>query len=259
MRLVCDDAGQGVPVVLIHGFPLCRAMWQPQVAALVKAGCRVITPDLPGFGASPPLAATASMTKYADAVIGLLDHLEIEQAVIGGMSMGGYVLLNLAERYPQRLQAALYLVTRAAADDRAGKARRAELAGEVRDGNREVVPDLFTQVLFTPATPRRRPQLVSEVRRWMDAASPEGVAGALLAMRSRKDYVPLLPTLAVPALVVGAADDQAIPPVHAEALAAGLPDAELHIIASAGHMANLERPDEFNSVLLGFLKSRKLI
>lgn len=254
MTLACDDTGRGLPVVLIHGFPLCRQMWQPQVAPLVRGGCRVITPDLPGFGDSEPLNGTVSMSRYADAVLRLLDRLAIDRAVIGGMSMGGYVVLNLMERAPQRLLAALCLVTRAAADDRAGKERRLELAGEVRGGNREVVPTTFEKVLFAPATPARQPQLVGRVRGWMDAASPEGVAGALLAMRNRKDYLKLLPALQVPALVVGAEHDQAIPPAHAEVLAAGLPDAELHIIPAAGHMANLEQPEAFNKVLLGFLE-----
>lgn len=253
MKLAFDDAVSGLPVVLLHGFPLCRAMWTPQVEALTRAGYRVVTPDLPGFGGSPPLAGTATMGRYADTVISLLDRLGIERAVVGGMSMGGYVLLNLAERYPERLLAALYLVTKAAADDQAGKARRVELAGEVRGGNRQVVPEAFERVLFAPETTRRQPELTSRVRQWMDAASPEGVAGALLAMRNRRDYLSLLPTLDTPALVVGAAEDVAIPPVHAEALAKGLPDAELHIIVGAGHMANLEQPEAFNRVLLNFL------
>ena len=106
MTLKYDDSGSGLPVVLLHGFPLSRRMWQPQIDGLSQAGCRVICPDLPGFGASPPQRGMVSMDAYADAVIALLDKLKIEQAVVGGMSMGGYVLLNLVERYPQRLLAA---------------------------------------------------------------------------------------------------------------------------------------------------------
>ena len=259
MKLVYGDHGAGLPVMLIHGFPLCRRMWEPQVEALVKAGLRVICPDLPGFGETPPLHGTVSMDDYADAVVALLDQLGIDRGVIGGMSMGGYVLLNLAERYPQRLVAALYLVTRAAADDLAGKVRRQELADQVRSGNLTVVPEVFESLLFAPPTPRQRPELVARVRGWMNAASPEGVAAGLLAMRNRRDYLELLPELHVPALVVGAALDLAIPPAHSEALAAGLPNAELHIIADAGHLANLEQPTAFNRVLMDFLKGKSLI
>jgi pimeloyl-ACP methyl ester carboxylesterase len=259
MTLAYDDIGSGLPVVLLHGFPLCRRMWQPQMQALSAAGCRVICPDLPGFGTSQPQPGMVSMDAYADAVIALLDQLGIDQAVVGGMSMGGYVLLNLAERYPQRLLAALYLVTRAAADDPAGKVRRVELADQVRGGNRTVVPEVFEKLLFAPETLKKRPELVAEVRGWMDAASPEGVAGGLLAMRSRRDYLELLAELSVPALVIGAARDLAAPPAHAEVLAAGLPAAELHIIPRAGHMANLEQPETFNRIVLDFLKSKSLL
>ena len=251
--LAFTEKGSGPAVVLIHGFPLCGRMWEPQMEALSQAGYRVLAPDLPGFGASPPLDEMASMDAYADAVIDLLDRLGVERAVVGGMSMGGYVLLSLAERYPERLLAALYLVTRAAADDSVGKARRSELAGEVRGGNREAVPEAFEKVLFAPGTLQRQPRLVNRVRAWMETANPEGAAAALLAMRSRKDYLATLPELRVPAMVVGAEKDLAIPPVHAEALAAGLPDAELHIITDAGHMANLEQPAAFNRALLDFL------
>ncbi len=259
MSLCYDDHGTGLPVVLIHGFPLCRRMWQPQMAALSIAGCRVICPDLAGFGESPPQPGMVSMDAYGDAIIALLDQLGVDRAVVGGMSMGGYVLLNLAERFPQRLLAALYLVTRAAADDPAGKVRRVELADQVRGGNRSVIPDVFEKLLFAPATLKKQPDLVRQVRTWMDDASAEGVAAGLLAMRSRRDYLDLLPELPVPALVIGAAQDLAAPPSHAEALAAGLPDAELHIIPKAGHMVNLEQPELFNQTLLAFLQRRKLL
>lgn len=251
--LACDDSGSGLPLVLLHGFPLCRKMWAPQVAALSAAGWRVITPDLPGFGETPPLSGPVSMSAYADAVIALLDQLGIARAVVGGMSMGGYVLLNLAERYPQRLTAALYLVTRAAADDDLGRQRRTCMADSVDGGDSRLVPDTFAGLLFAPATPAGRPELVETVRAWMDAAPPAGVIGGLLALRDRKDCRALLPALRTPALVVGAAEDLAVPPAHAEALAAGLPDAVLRIVPGAGHMVNLEQPEVFNRILLDFL------
>lgn len=249
-----DDIGTGAPVVLIHGFPLCRRMWRPQISALSALGWRVICPDLPGFGDSPPLAGPAGMSHYADAVIGLLDALDIEKAVIGGMSMGGYVLLNLASRYPERLSGAMFLMTRAAADDAAGKEKRTALANELKNGNRMIVPDTFAQVLFAPATPQQNPELVAEVRSWMDTASTQGAIYGLLAMRDRADSIARLPELDLPALVVGAEHDLAVPLTHSRVLAEGLPQAELRIIAGAGHMANLERPGSFNAAVAEFLK-----
>ncbi len=248
------DEGSGLPVVLIHGFPLNREMWQPQVEALSDAGYRVICPDLPGFGRSPLIDGPVSMSAYADAVIELLDSLGVDRAVVGGMSMGGYVLLNLAERYPDRLLGAMFLVTRAAADDEAGKKKRSLLMEEVASGNRALVPEAFAQVLFAPETAEHNLQLVALVRSWMEAVSSDGVIAGLLAMRDRDDFVHRLPALDMPALVIGAEHDLAVPHEHAQLLAKGLPNAELVMIPNAGHMANLEQPMLFNNALLAFLE-----
>src|SRR3954468_3640060 len=97
------DVGHGLPVVLLHAFPLNRSMWEPQVAALLGE-CRCIVPDLRGFGDSTP-EPPYTMDRYADDVIGILDALQIEQAVIGGLSMGGYVALAAYRRHRRRVRA----------------------------------------------------------------------------------------------------------------------------------------------------------
>jgi len=256
MSLAYDQAGSGPAVLLIHGFPLNRQMWQPQLKALAAAGYRALAPDLPGFGESPPLEGTVSMRRYAEELVRLLDRLEIGEAMVGGMSMGGYVLLSLLEHFPSRVAAAGFIVTRAGADDEAGRAKRSELAGTARSQGSAPVADLFAGLVFAPATPRLRPELVEEVRGWMLAASPEGAAGALEAMCERSDYTARLERFTHPALVIGALDDLAIPVDQSRQLAAGLPDAELVEIDEAGHMANLEQPEVFNRALLGFLQRR---
>ena len=136
---------------------------------------------------------------------GLLDALGIAKAHVCGLSMGGYVLLNLAERYPQRMAAAMFLVTRASADDEPGRMRRTTLAHEVASGRPQIVTDAFAQILFAADTPGDRPELVAGVREWMTATAPQGLVGGLLAMRDRKDYVDSRPSFGLPALVIGAA------------------------------------------------------
>jgi 3-oxoadipate enol-lactonase len=248
-----EDCGTGPAVVLLHGFPLCRRMWQPQIAALVEGGYRVIAPDLRGFGESAAPDGPYSMNVYADDVVGLLDALGIERAVVGGMSMGGYVLLNLLERHPRRLTAAAFLVTRAAGDDAAGGAKRTALAHDARERGAQSVAEAFSGVLFAPDTPRLRPELVATVEGWMLATEVRGLAGGLLAMRDRRDYAAVLSTFDLPALVVGAELDKAIPLSHSQLLHAGLPDSRLCIVPGAGHLANLEAPEAFNKCLLEFL------
>ena len=253
LKLGYEDFGSGPAVMLIHGFPLQRQMWRPQVEPLVDAGYRVILPDLRGFGASESGAGT-SMDRYADDLIALLDFLGIDQAVIGGMSMGGYVLFNMLERSPQRFHAALFIVTRAAADDIAGKAKRDAMIAAVETGDLDLVPEIFAELLFAPKTLREQPQLVAEVLKWMQAAHPKSLTAALAAMRDRADYLDRLHQFSLPSLVLGGREDKAIPTEHFDALVAGLPNATSALIEDAGHLVNLECPVAFNAALIDFLK-----
>jgi pimeloyl-ACP methyl ester carboxylesterase len=255
ITLTYDDRGSGLPLLLIHGFPLSRQMWRPQLGTLSDAGFRVIAPDLRGFGESDAPDGPYSMELFADDLVALMDHLGIESAVVGGMSMGGYVLFNLLERYPERIRGACFIVTRANADDEAVKERRLALARDVMKFGLKVVADAFEPLLFAEESMFERPKLVSDVYRWMSANDSRGVAGGLLAMRERKDYTELLSGFSIPALAIGAAEDKAAPPENARIIAAGVPGCRLAVIPHAGHMANLENPGAFNAAMLEFLRS----
>jgi pimeloyl-ACP methyl ester carboxylesterase len=249
-----DDRGSGPAICLIHGFPLDRRMWGPQVIALASAGYRVITPDLRGFGESDVPHGPFSMDIFADDMVALIDHLDIGRAIVGGMSMGGYVLLNLLERYPARVAAACFIVSRSGVDDEAGKERRLSMAREVMKSGPRMVADQFEKILFVTKTAKARPELVAEVYGWMMEKDAAGVAGGLLAMRGRKDYTGLLNSFHLPTLVIGAEEDQAVPAENARTLAQGLPQSRLCIIPGAGHLANLEQPNAFNNCLIEFLR-----
>jgi len=252
-----DDCGSGPAVVLIHGFPLNRQMWQPQLKSLAGAGFRVIAPDLRGFGESDAPEGGYSMDRFADDIVALLDALTVERAVVAGMSMGGYVLLNLLERHPERVAAAGFIVTRATAEDEAGRARRTALAAEAERLGVNPIIKIFAELLFAPDTVHANPRLVAQVTAWMRNTSPKGLAGGLLSMRDRKDYTALLHSFRVPSLVVTGAEDRAGAPEGAQLFAEGLPRCTSRVIEHAGHMANLERPEEFNAALLEFLQGIK--
>ncbi|NDY72615.1 alpha/beta hydrolase [Desulfobacter hydrogenophilus] len=254
IQLAYDEVGEGPAVLLIHGFPLCRQMWRPQMQALAAAGFRAVVPDLRGFGESEPGTEVGSTDLLADDLIVLLDHLGIEKAVVGGMSMGGYVMLNLLARYPERFSAACFIVTRADADDETARGKRNHLIAEVKAGRPDVVATAFTPLLFADQTVAERPELVDEVRGWMAAASPSGLVVGLEAIRDRSDSSALLPQLKIPALIMGAHEDKAIPPEKSTGMAEQIPGAQLCMVAAAGHMVNIEQPDAFNSALLDFLR-----
>lgn len=249
-----DDVGTGPAVVLIHGFPLNRSMWRPQLGDLVAAGYRVITPDLRGFGESDAPDGPYSMDLFGDDLISLLDHLEIEQAVVAGMSMGGYVLFNLLARFPERISGAVFVVTRSVADDEAGRARRLQLATELLKLGPQVVADSFHPLMFAEGTIAARPKLAEEVYGWMVTNPSRGLAGGLIAMRDRPDVTLLLPSITKPSLVIAAEQDKACPIEHPRMIANGISGSQLEVIADAGHLVNLEQPNGFNHCLLEFLR-----
>ncbi|GAB4298980.1 MAG: alpha/beta fold hydrolase [Desulfuromonadia bacterium] len=253
IRIVFDDQGGGEPVILLHGFPLCRHLFRPQINSLVEAGFRVITPDLRGFGESDAPEAPYGMDLFADDLISLMDHLQIPRAIIGGMSMGGYILCNILARHPERVQAAIFLQTRPNADDEAGKQRRLDLARKARELGPQVVADTFIPLLFTDESLATRPNLVKEVANWMMSTSTNGLCGGLLAMRERPDYTERLAGFTLPSLVVGGGMDKLIPPSVTEGYAARLPKGRVIIVEGAGHLANIEAPNEVNQAILEFL------
>lgn len=250
-----DDCGKGTPVVLIHGFPLNRQMWQPQLQPLADAGYRVIAPDLRGFGASEATETGYSMEGFADDVVALLDALGIERAVVGGMSMGGYVLMNMLERYPQRVSAACFIATRSNADDEAGRARRSAMAADAERLGANPIIKMFAELLFAPETSQHSPELIARATAWMRDTHPKALAGALIGMRDRKDYTPLLLQFKLPALVIAGALDRAAPLEAAQTIAAGVPECALKVIDQAGHMVNMEQPEQFNAALIQFLNN----
>jgi len=236
--LFYEESGSGSPLLLIHGFPLSGGIWREQLSGLAGK-FRVIAPDLRGFGRSTPADLPCSMDIYADDTIMLMDHLGIETAAVCGMSMGGYVLLNLLERYPERVNSACFMVTKAGADDAEGRSRRTALAEEIMKSGSKAAADAFSRVLFAPGTAAKSPEIVVQVHEMMLDASSAGLVSGLLAMRDRPDYSKKLSKIRVRSLVIGADDDLAIPVEESRKLAGGLHKATLKMISEAGHMVFL--------------------
>ena len=247
------DVGRGLPVVLLHAFPLNRSMWEPQIAALLGE-CRCIVPDLRGFGNSPQ-SGPYSMDTYADDVIALLDALLIEQAVIAGLSMGGYVALNIWRRHRRRVRALVLADTRAAADTPEATQKRTDLIALARSEGAAAVADKQITGLIGRSTREKQPELVDRIRSLMAGESVEGIVGALEAMRSRPDSTPLLGDIDVPTLVVVGEEDAITPVKGARAMHGAIPGSRLEIVPEAGHLSNLERPAAFNAALSDFVGS----
>jgi pimeloyl-ACP methyl ester carboxylesterase len=248
-----DDVGSGRPVVLLHAFPLSRQMWRPQLDGLQRS-CRVIVPDLRGFGGSRAFTGTPSVEQMADDVAALLDHLALQTAVIGGLSMGGYVALAFARRHANRLQGLILADTRAEADDAEGRANRDKLIAFTRSHPASDVIEQMLPKLISPETATNRPAIGKEVRAIASVQAPAAIVAALEALRDRPDATPTLRQITVPTLILVGRDDALTPPARSEAMASQIPRATLVTIVGAGHLSNLEQPELFNNAVRAYLE-----
>ncbi len=258
VRLAYSDTGSGSPVVLlVHGFPLNRSMWDPQIGSLRAAGARVIAPDLRGFGASDGAdGGPLSMAQHADDLAALLDALQTRVPVVYvGLSMGGYVAFALWQRHPERVRAFVLADTRAAADTTAGLLDRDEMIRRAQtEHSSQVAIDMMRPKLFSPHLRTGSPVEV-QVLAMMRANSGQSVANGARGLAQRPPSFDVLPTITVPTLVVVGEFDRLTPPSDSEQIAQAIPGAQLVTIDGAGHMANMENPEVFNEALLAFIAS----
>lgn len=247
-----DDHGQGTAVLLVHGFPLSSEIWGP-IRPSLSAEARSVTPDLLGFGRSDKPVRTLSIDDLADDVIAVADALGIEQFVLGGHSMGGYVALSVAERWRERLLGLALVDTRAEADDEAGRERRDEAVRLLRDGGRAEFLDSFVPNLVGETTKQRGGRLLADLRAIAEEIPDHVLVACLEAMRDRPDRRGLLDGFDLPVLVVVGEEDGVTPPAQARAMVERLPHGILSVVPGAGHTPSVERPIAFADTLAGFV------
>lgn len=239
----------GLPLVLLHAFPVDSRMWDDVIAHL--GDVPLITLDAPGFGDSPPpddVAAAVgrapgpSLETYADAVAQTLRGEGIERAVVAGLSMGGYAALALAERHRGLLAAIGLLDTKAEVDPEDARAGRLRVAEEAEHSGAEAVAAMV-DVVLGETTRAERPEVVDRMRQWLSQAPPVGIAWGQRAMAARPARLTALEDLEVPGLVLRGAEDVTSSQGSAEAMARALPaGAELVVVPRAGHMSAIEDP-----------------
>jgi 3-oxoadipate enol-lactonase len=244
----------GIPVVFIHGFPFSSDMWSAQVAFLNK-DFRCITYDVRGHGASEAGDGQYTLELFVDDLIGLLDHLRIDRAVLVGLSMGGYIALRTVERNPERCRALVLCDTRSEGDSNESKIRRANQGMDVKTKGSSAFASAFVKAVFREQSFQTRPLAVERIRQTIERMSPMAIAGTLTALAARTDTTTSLPKIGVPALVLVGEDDKITPPADARAMQQKIPSAQIHIIPSASHLSNLENEPVFNHHLLEFLKT----
>jgi 3-oxoadipate enol-lactonase len=242
-------------LLLLHAFPLNARMWEPQLA-LAAHGWRVIAPHMRGVDGGDTDPPTSTMDDYAGDVIDLLDRLHVEEAVVGGCSMGGYLafaLLRLAERYVRGL---ILADTRAAADTPEAIEGRKKMLTLVSDKGTSAVVEQMVPKLLGETTRKTHPEIVERVRSIALSNSPESVAGMVRALMTRQDATPLLSKIHVPTLILVGAEDTLTPPAMSEQMHAAIAGSEMVVLPNIGHLSSVENPTTFNDAAAKFLEHR---
>lgn len=255
VTIAYDDVGEGDVLVLVHGHPFDRSMWRPQIEHAGGQGWRVIAPDLRGYGETTVVPGATTLDVFARDVVGLLDHLGVDRFVLGGLSMGGQIVLELVDLFPERVRGLLLADTSPRAETPEGKEERNRIADRLLAEGMDTHASELLPRMVSPATLADRPAVTDHVLTMMRGAPPAGAAAALRGRAERRDHDATLAALAIPTLIVVGTDDGYTPVEEARRMHDLLPGSSLVVVEGAGHLPNLECPGEFNDALDGLLRA----
>lgn len=259
MKIAYEQHGEGSPIVLLHAFPLSSKMWSPQIEALKSENFRLILPDLRGFGETNNFADINTMEDMANDVAELLDNLQIKQAVIGGLSMGGYVAFNLFRLQPERFRALVLCGTNCSADTKEKRENRYNLIEAIESKGAAALIDKILPNLISTFTKENNRDLVEEVRYQFEEVNPKAAIAALRGMAERADHCHLLKEIKVPTLLIFGEDDEVTNLEIAQQMQDKIGDSRLFVIEKAGHYSNLEQSGLFNQAIVSFIKQFELV
>ena len=253
------NVGTGPAVLMLHGFPFDKSMWADQLAALTAAGFRVVVPDLRGFGETKAGGEISTMDDMARDAAALLDHLQIGEAVVCGLSMGGYVAFEFVHLFPARVLRLVLAGTRAPADNEQEKAGREQQVQTMLRAGMVPISIATLPKLLSEQTRAEKPGVVKHVRTMITLSDPKGAAAAQRGMAARRDYTDDLPNIKASALIIVGREDPIRPVTDAEFMHERIPNSRLEIIDDAAHMTNVEQAAEFNDLLVRFLNELTMV
>lgn len=254
MHISFADYGSGKPIFLLHAFPLSGKMWEPNTASLVKANYRVIAPDLRGFGETSNFADVNSMEQMARDIAELVNKLNIEKAVVGGLSMGGYVAFNFFRLFPQKVAALILCDTNSAADTPEKRKTRYRTIEKIEAKGSQVLIENMLPGVVSQFTKSNNKKLMTNLEKIFREADPKTLIAALRGMAERQNHDELLKTIDVPTVLIFGAEDSITDLSIARSMQSRIPFSTLSVIENAEHYCNLEQPEKFNTELLEFLQ-----
>jgi 3-oxoadipate enol-lactonase len=252
-NLSYDDVGEGrIPIIFLHGFPFDKSMWKEQCEFL-KTTYRLIACDIRGFGKSTDENTPLNMSLFADDLVQFMDKLEIDKAIICGLSMGGFITLNAAKRYPERFEALILCDTQCIADTPEVKEKRIEAIAEIEKNGVTNFNEGFLKSVFHEDSLQNKKELVESLRSVVFANSQHIITQGLLALASRTETCSILNKIRIPTLIICGREDKVTPLKQSEFLKEHIEYSIIQVIDKAGHVSNLEQPREFNEYVNEFL------
>lgn len=245
INLAYTRRGKGTPLLLVHGFPLDSSSWDEMIP-LLENKFDIISPDLRGFGQSSTIESSYTISDMADDLIALLEHLAIKKVVIAGHSMGGYIALAIAKKYPDRVSGLALISSQAVGDSAERKEGRYKTAADVAEKGGGIVVEAMTPKLSADM------RVQELVRGLIEKQSKAGIIGALKAMAEREDLISILSSFSFPITVIHGDVDVLIPIDRAKEMKAVVPSAEYVEIKGAGHMPMMEFAQETANALRFF-------
>ena len=248
-RLRYRDIGDGTPLLLLHGFGADGNIWDAALI-LLRDNCRLLIADLPGFGGSE-VGGSMHMGDYADAMIAVLDHAGVDGCTVVGHSMGGYVALDMASRFPERMEGLALVHSHARPDPPEKRSDRQRAAEFVRMNGSAAYLRSFVPGLFAPGSPKILGKALLQA---LEGQTAEGLALAQEAMASREGHEDTLRRLPLPVLIVLGEEDALMPAAELAGQAALPERALLRILPGAGHMAMVEQAPALASAINDYLE-----
>lgn len=241
-------------IIFVHAFPMCSRMWDKQVEAL-KDKYRVVVYDLRSFGYSELGDGHFTIDSHVSDLISIVDSLKLEKPVVCGLSMGGYITLRALELYQSKFKGAIVSDSKAEGDNNPTKHARAEQMKMIKNGQREQFTDNFIKAAISETNFNEKPELVEFLKKMISWQKNEAITGALLTLAARTDTTDGLDRFDIRMLILAGKEDKLTPPEFSKIIYGKTRNSDLKLISNAGHLPNMENPEEFNAAILEFMKS----
>ncbi len=234
-------------IILLHGFPFDKTMWDAQVK-LFSSSYRMLPVDIRGFGQFTDEESTFSIELFADDLLQMMDSMDIKKAILCGLSMGGFIALKAMEQFPDRFEALILCDTQCIADTKEVREKRNEAIKDIEANGADAFKKAFLKKVF-------HKDILEDVRRVVFANSDHVITRGLTALAERSETCSTLADITIPTLIICGREDEVTPLAQSEAMHAAIKGSVLRVIDEAGHLSNLEQPEEFNRHMMEFLET----